>query len=109
MTEARLFAELQETKAELRQLRERVSAGTQTVHKDLSLVSLVPKWSGSESGIPLEEFLSSIEGAAQVGLWDNSDRFNVAVLRLMDGAKQFYNGCLELHSPDADWQRFKTI
>ena len=57
----------------------------------------------------MEEFFSSIEGAAQVGLWDNSDRFNVAVLRLTVGAKQFYNGCLELHSPDADWQKFKTV
>ena len=102
MAEARLPAELQETKAEL-QLRKRVSAGTHTVHKHLSLISLVPKWSGSESGIPLEEFLSSIEGADQIGLWDNSDPFNVAVLRLTDGANQFYNGCLELHSPEADW------
>ena len=74
MAEARLFAELQETKAELQRLRERVATGTQTVHKDLSLVSLVPKWSGSETGIPLEDFLSSIKGAAQIGLWDNSDR-----------------------------------
>ena len=109
MAEARLLAELQETKAELQRLRERVAAGTQTVHKDLSLVSLVPKWSGSETGIPLEEFLSSIEGAAQIGLWDNSDRLNVAALRLTDGAKEFYNGCLELHSPGADWQKFKTV
>ena len=109
MAEARLYAELQETKAELQRLRERVAAGTQTVHKDLSLVSLVSKRSGSETGIPLEKFLSSIEGAAQIGLWDNSDRFTVAALRLTDGAKQFYNGCLELHSPDADWQKFKTV
>jgi len=41
MTEARLLAELQETRAELQRLRERVAAGTHTVHKDLSLVSLV--------------------------------------------------------------------
>ena len=87
MAEARLFAELQETKAELQRLRERVATGTQTVHKDLSLVSLVTKWSGSETEIPLEEFLSSIEGAAQIVLWDNSDRLNVAALRLTDGAK----------------------
>jgi len=39
MTEARLLPELQETKAELQLLRERVSSGTHTVHKDLSLVS----------------------------------------------------------------------
>jgi hypothetical protein len=54
MADARLKAELVETKAELQRLRERVSAGTPTVHKDLSLISLVPKWSGLENGIPLE-------------------------------------------------------
>ena len=66
MAEARLFAELQETKTELQRLKERVFSGTPTVHKDLSLVSLVPKWSVSESGIPLEEFLSSIEGCGEI-------------------------------------------
>jgi len=46
MAEARLQAELVETKAELQRLRDRVSIGTPTVHKDLSLISLVPKWPG---------------------------------------------------------------
>jgi hypothetical protein len=57
----RLQAGLAETKAELQRLRKRVSVGTHTVHKDLSLISLIPKWSGAETGIPLEEFLSVIE------------------------------------------------
>jgi hypothetical protein len=109
MAEARIFAELQETKAELQRLKERVFSGTPTAHKDLSLVALVPKWSGSESGTSLEEFISSIEGAAQVGLWGDSDRLIVAALRLSEGAKQFYNGCSELHSQGADWQTFKKV
>jgi hypothetical protein len=68
MAEARIFAELQETKAELQRLKERGFSGTPTADKDLYLVTLFPKWSGSESGISLEEFFSTIEGAAQVGL-----------------------------------------
>ena len=55
MAEARLFAELQETKAELR-LRERVAAGTETVHKDLSLVSLVPNGQVQRQGSPWKIF-----------------------------------------------------
>jgi hypothetical protein len=43
MAEQRIFAELQETKAELQRLKERVFSGTHTEHKDLSLVALVPK------------------------------------------------------------------
>jgi len=63
MAEAELRAELAKTKAELQRLKERISLGPPTVHKDLSLISLIPKWSGSETGIPLQEFLSSIESS----------------------------------------------
>ena len=103
----RLQAELAEAKAELQRLRERVSVGTPTVHKDLSLISLIPKWSGAETGIPLEEFLSLIESSARIGLWEDGDKLQIAALRLTDVARQFYNGCLELHSPGATWQKFK--
>jgi len=52
----RLQAELAQTRLELQQLKERMETGAVTVHKDLSLVSLIPKWSGSDSTISLEEF-----------------------------------------------------
>jgi len=67
MAEAQLLAELTETKVELQRLKERISVGTPTIHKDLSLISLVLKWSGSEMGILLEEFLSSIESSGRMG------------------------------------------
>jgi hypothetical protein len=44
MVEEQLRAELVETKAELQRLKERISVGTPTTHKDLSLISLIPKW-----------------------------------------------------------------
>jgi hypothetical protein len=91
MARARLQAELADTNAELQRLRER-SVGTPTIHKHLSLVSLVPRWSGSETAIPLEEFLSSIEGSTQVGNWENFDKLRITILRLSDVVKQFYNG-----------------
>ena len=103
----RLQAELAEAKAEVQRLRERVYVGTPTVHKDLSLISLIPKWSGAETGIPLEEFLSVIESSARIGLWEDGDKLQIAALRLTDVARQFYNGCLELHSAGATWQKFK--
>jgi hypothetical protein len=46
MADERLQRELKETIAELQHLRERVPEGDPTIHKDLSLISLVPKWSG---------------------------------------------------------------
>jgi len=103
----RLQAELAEAKVELQRLQERVSVGTPTVHKDLSLISLIPKWSGAETGIPLEEFLSVMESSARIGLWEDGDKLQIAALRLTDVARQFHNGCLELHSPDSTCQKFK--
>ena len=107
MADSRLHAELVETNAELQRLRERVFADTPTVYKDLSLISLVPKWSGLENGIPLEAFRTTVERSARVGFWDETDKLQIAALRLTDAARQFYNGCLELHSPSVTWQKFK--
>ena len=107
MTDVRLQAELVETKAELQRLKDKITAGTQAIHKDLSLISLIPKFSASETGTPLEEFISSIENVANLGLWLDKDKLQIATLRLTDVARQFYNSCSELHAHDATWQKFK--
>jgi len=107
MADARLQAGLVETKAELQRLRERVSAGTPTIHKDLSLISLVLKWSGLENGILLEGFLTTVETSACIGFWDETDKLQIAALWLTDAARQFYNRCLELHSTGVTWQKYK--
>jgi hypothetical protein len=91
MTDARLQAELVETKAELQRLKDKITAGTQAIHKNLSLIALIPNFSSSETGTPLEEFLSSIENVANLGLWQDKDKFQIATFRLTDVARQFYN------------------
>jgi len=96
-----------ESRAEINRIREQLSSGMHTVHKDLSLISLVPKWSGGEKATPLEEFLASIDRAARLGQWEDRDCMNIAVLRLADPCKAFYNACTELHMKDASWEDFK--
>ena len=107
MQEPSLQAQLLESKAEITRLRERLSIGTPTVHKDLSLISLVPKWSGSDSAVSLEEFVESIESAARIGRWDSADCMQIAALKLSDSARTFYSTCLELHTEEATWEKFK--
>ena len=107
MQDASLQAQLLESKAEITRLRERLSIGTPTVHKDLSLISLVPKWSGSESAVSLEEFFDNIDSAANIGRWHSSDGMQIAALKLTNSARTFYNTCLELHAEDATWDNFK--
>jgi len=111
MTETCLQAEVLETKAEILRLRESISSmsvGAPIVHKDLSLVTFLPKWSGSDSSITLEEFLSSIESATKIGQWSEPDKREIAVLKLTDSEKLFYQGCTELHAEGTTWQSFKN-
>jgi hypothetical protein len=109
MAEVRLRAELEESKAEIQRPKERLSGGPPTVHKDLSSVSLVPKWSGLDSAVPFEEFFASIEGAAQIGKWEEPDQFRITVLKLTHAARLVHNGCPKLHEKDVTWQTFKSV
>ena len=108
MSQERLQAELLEAKKEIERLKERASKSTtQTVNKDLSLISAIPKWSGSEDTVTIEEFLESIEAAAKIGRWTENDQREVAVLRLTGSAKLFFQCCDELHEKVTTWETFK--
>jgi len=109
MAEDKLRAELEKAKEEIQKLKERLSGGPSSVRKDLSLVALVPKWSGLDSAVPIEEFFASIEGAAQIGNWEEADQIRIAVLKLTEAARLFYNGCPELHVKDVTWKTFKGV
>jgi hypothetical protein len=93
MAEASLQTELNETKAEVLRLTERLSFGTPSVHKDLSLFTLVPKWSVSEAAAPLEGIINSLELAARIGQWQDTDNFEIAFFKLTDFENVFYQGC----------------
>ena len=73
MADAKLQVELEQSKAKIVRLRERMSMGLPTVHKDLSLNSLIPKWSGSESAVPLEEFLHNVDSVVRIINRDQSE------------------------------------
>jgi len=98
MTDARVQAELLEAKNKTQHLRERMSLDTTpTVHNDLSLISVIPKSSGSDAAVTLEEFLESIEASGRIGRLSENDQSEVAILRLTGSANLFYQGCDELH------------
>jgi len=88
-SESHLKLELSEAQNEIQRLRSQLATALPTAHKDLSLISLVPKWSGSESAISLEEFFSSIENSTRIGHWAEADCLQVAVLKLGESARTF--------------------
>jgi len=103
MTEMRLRQEHEVSKAEIVRLRERLATALPAVHKDLSLISKVPKWSVAETDTPVEDFLASIKGAVKRARRDVADCLRIATLRLADPARAFYKSSLELQAEDATW------
>ena len=77
-------------------------------YKDLSLVSLIPKWSGGETAPPINEFFEIIEGSASIGNWTEADQKQVCALKLTDAARAFYSATPELRDPTISWQDFKV-
>jgi hypothetical protein len=73
------------------------------------VVSLVPKWTGTDKGIPLNEFLEAVERTAWIGNWSDKDKVQVAILRLHENARVFYDSMIELHNAEITWASFKTI
>jgi hypothetical protein len=71
---SRLQAEIQNLQAQL-QRRPQVT-------KDLSLVGMVPKWSGTDKAVPVHEFFEILESTARVGNWAREDLIRIAAMRL---------------------------
>jgi hypothetical protein len=69
---------------------------TQTTQKDLSLVTLIPNWTGTSASCDLQKFLNSVDTAADLGNWDEKDKIRVATLKLVDTARDFHDATSEL-------------
>jgi len=53
-------------------------------------------------------FFKILESAACTGNWSEKDMIRIAVLKLTDVARAFYNGTLELHDQNIMWTAFKA-
>lgn len=94
--------------AEISNLRAQVSSGRPTAPKDLSLISLIPKWSGTEKSVSVKEFFESVESSARIGNWSEFDKIQITVLKITEVAKAFYSSNPELHKADISWENFKA-
>jgi hypothetical protein len=79
---AQLKAKLLEARKEMQWLRDNLVPANPPLLKELSLVSLIPKFAGNDSAISVHEFLSSIESIARLGRWTNEDKVEVTLLKL---------------------------
>ena len=108
MSHGQLKAEMLEARKETERLKEWASTSTTlTVHMDWSLISVIPKWSGSDDTVTLVEFIESIESSGRIGRWTENNQREVTILKLTGSEKLFYQCCDELHEQGATWQLFK--
>jgi len=95
-------------KAEINNLRAQVSSGRPTAPKDLSLISLTPKWSGTEKSVSVKESFESVKSSAIRGNWSDFDRIQITVLKSTEVAKSFYSSNPELHNTNISWENIKA-
>ena len=67
MAYALLQKEVEESKLQVQILRGRMSLGTPTVHRDLSVIALITKRSGSEPTKHVEKFSLTREASVRIG------------------------------------------
>ena len=76
--------------------------------KDLFLISLIPKWSGTEKSVSVKQFFELVELSARIGCWSDSDNIQITVLKITEVAKAFFSSNPELHNTGISWENFKA-
>jgi hypothetical protein len=104
-TVAQQLARLQ---LEIQNLHAQLHSKTQAT-KDLCMVTLINKWSGTDKSQPVNDFFDSIEASARVGNWSDTDKKEVCILKLTEAAKAFYAATSELRNPSISWDSFKAL
>ena len=56
----------------------------------------------------MKDFFDTVQSAAKIGNWSDSDKIRITVLKLTDVAKASYCSSVELQSADITWEAFKT-
>ena len=74
MSHEQLNAEMLEGRKIERLKKGASTSTTPTVHRDLSLISIISKRSGSDDTVTTEEFLESIESSGRIGRWTENDQ-----------------------------------
>lgn len=75
--------------------------------KCMSMISLIPKWSGVANSMNVLGFLDAVEGVVRLQNWLDADMVQAAAMKLADIARTFYSGCKKLHNPSITWVHFK--
>ena len=94
--------------AAISNMRAQIRSRIPTAPKDLSLISLIHKWSGTEKSVTVKEFFESVESSAIIGNWSDFDRIRITVPKLTEVAKAFYSSNPELHSTSISLENCKA-
>jgi hypothetical protein len=93
---------------EISNLRTQVRTVMPTAQKDFSLSSLIPRLSGTEMSVSVEEFFELVRSSAEIGCRSESDKIHVTVSKITKVAKAFLSSSPELHNTEISWEDFKA-
>jgi hypothetical protein len=114
------YAQLQKEVAELKSVIQICR-----VHKELSLMTLIPKWPASESTNPLEEFIltreasarigrreqknkpENFENTAKIGQWHQSECRKLEASKVADPVSSRFNVCPKFHGEGIAGQKLE--
>jgi len=113
MAYAQLQKEVEESKLEIQRLRQRMSLGAPTIHKELSLIALIPKWPCSEPTNHLEKFILTLEASVRIGRRETKNTVEIIALKLeaskvADPASSRFNLCPKFQRERIADQKFET-
>jgi hypothetical protein len=75
--------------------------------KYLALATVIPKWSGAETALPLIKFFDAKEGSTRIGNLTDADKIQVCALKPNETARVYYSAMTELKDPNITWAKFK--
>jgi hypothetical protein len=88
----------------------RVSVGTERiVTKYLSVVSLIPRFSGASNTCNVYEFIDAVNGAGKIGAWSDEYTTYAPKMELTGVTNTLYTGNTELHEENLPFERFTEI
>jgi hypothetical protein len=86
-------------------LRTKVELTRRKKHLLMLTISLVPKWSGSESAIPLEKALYIIKCTVKRGQWHPSVDLKLEMSKVADAASSLFKSCPKFDKEKMSWKK----
>jgi hypothetical protein len=89
-------------------LRTKVELTRRKEHLLMLTISLVPKWSDSESAIPTVKALEMIKGTVMIGRWHPSVDLKLGMSKVADAVSSLFKSCPKFDREKMPWKKLEA-